>query len=131
MIKRSLGLLALLLVVLSGCQGKPSIDGNWEGTLKIANPQAPGVEVELKVVVHLTKQSEGTYTATMDSPNQGAKDIPIDTVTVKDGSVDLDVKKIAGNFHGKQSDDGNTITGEWKQAAVNLPLTLKRVKEGN
>src|SRR5262249_48178493 len=57
----------------------------FEGTFKVG-------AIEIRLVFHLFKQKDGTYLGTMDSPNQGAKDIPLDEVSVKDDAVRLELK---------------------------------------
>jgi len=45
------------------------ITGDWNGALKVQG-------IQLRLVFHITKTDTG-YTATMDSPDQGAKGIPV------------------------------------------------------
>src|SRR5262245_25433389 len=94
-----------------------SLAGLWSGTLKI------GV-VDLRLVVKIAKKGDG-WTGTMDSIDQGAKDIPIETIEFKDGNVKLELKTVKGIFEGKLKEDGSEIVGTWKQAG-SLALTLKR-----
>src|SRR5207302_341758 len=70
------------------------IEGVWQGALKV------GV-AELRLVVHIANKPDGTLTGTLDSPDQGAKDLPIEAVTVKDKDVRLEMKKLRASFEGK------------------------------
>jgi pimeloyl-ACP methyl ester carboxylesterase len=97
-----------------------SIEGIWEGKLKV-----PGIE--LRIVFKISKNPDGTLTATLDSPDQGATDIPVEEVIFKDNILRLEVKSAGGVFEGKVSEDFLVIEGEWKQSGQTLPLTLKRV----
>ncbi|GAG08171.1 unnamed protein product, partial [marine sediment metagenome] len=97
-----------------------SIEGIWEGKLKV-----PGTE--LRIVFKISKNSDGTLTATLDSPDQGATDIPVEEVIFIDNTLRLEVKSVGGVFEGKVSEDFLIIEGEWKQSGQTLPLTLKRV----
>jgi pimeloyl-ACP methyl ester carboxylesterase len=97
-----------------------SIEGIWEGKLKV-----PGIE--LRIVFKISKNSDGTLTATLDSPDQGATDIPVEEVIFIDNTLRLEVKSAGGVFEGKVSEDFLIIEGEWKQSGQTLPLTLKRV----
>jgi len=97
-----------------------SIEGIWEGKLKV-----PGGE--LRIVFKISKNSDGTLTATLDSPDQGATDIPIEEAIFKDNTLRLEVKSVGGVFEGKVSEDFLVIEGEWKQSGQTLPLTVKRV----
>lgn len=92
----------------------------WEGTLKIGG-------VELRLVFHLFKQKDGTYLGTMDSPDQGAKGISLDEVSIKDDAVRLEVKSAGVVFEGKRDKAGKEIAGDFKQAGQTIPLTLNKV----
>jgi hypothetical protein len=99
---------------------KPSdIDGAWMGTLDAGT-------AKLHVVFHFINTEDGLI-ATLDSPDQGAKGIPVTTVTRQGASLKLDVKSINGLFEGKISSDLSTIEGTWTQMGNALPLVLKRV----
>lgn len=95
------------------------LTGIWQGVLKVGG-------IELRLVIKVSKTAGDQYTATLDSPDQGAKDIPASLVSFINGDVKIEVKVILGAFTGKMSDD-NTITGEWKQGGAALPLIMKRV----
>ena len=97
-----------------------SIEGIWEGKLKV-----PGTE--LRIVFKISKNPDGTLTATLDSPDQGATDIPVEEVIFEDNILRLNVKAVRGIYEGKVSEDFLVIEGEWKQSGQTLPLTLKRV----
>ncbi len=64
--------LTLLAPVVRGAE-KP-VEGAWQGKLELG-------AVELRIVFHFAPAPDGTLTATMDSPDQGAKGIAIDAVT--------------------------------------------------
>ena len=96
----------------------PDLAGIWQGVLKIGG-------IELRLVIKVSKTKDEQYTATLDSPDQGAKDIPASLVSFTNGDVKIEVKLISGVYSGKMSDD-NTITGEWKQGPTALPLIMKR-----
>ena len=118
-------LVVLSQVTLSGAtEEKPgagkSLAGAWQGTLKI---QA----IELRVVLHFSAEGDG-YKATLDSPDQGAKGIPVDRVVLEGDTVKLELKKIKASFEGKLADDGQNIEGKWTQAG-SLPLTFKRLEK--
>jgi uncharacterized protein len=119
-----LALLAVLATTLSARADDKklplSAEGIWFGTLK------PGV-IELRLGVKLSKSAEGAWTGTMDSIDQDSKGLPIDVIDVKDVSVRFELKKLRGVFEGKLSDDGKELTGRWKQAGGDLPLTFRRV----
>jgi len=96
----------------------PDLTGIWQGVLKVGG-------IELRLVIKVSKNADEQYTATLDSPDQGAKDIPASLVSFKSGDVKIEIKAIFGVYNGKMSDD-NTITGEWQQGPTTLPLIMKR-----
>jgi fermentation-respiration switch protein FrsA (DUF1100 family) len=95
------------------------LDGYWVGPIKIG-------AIELRVVAKFGKKKDGTLGGTLDSPDQGAKDIPIDEVTFKDPELRFEIKRIKGVFEGKLKEDGSELVGRWKQNKLDVPLTLKR-----
>jgi len=99
-----------------------SVEGIWQGSLKV------GV-MELRLAFKISKKADGSLTATMDSLDQGAKDIPVDDVTWHDPDLKLELKKIPGTgiFEGKASKDYSEFEGNWKQGGKSFPLTIKRV----
>lgn len=100
---------------------KPSdIDGAWLGTLH------PGM-MKLRVVFHIRNTDQG-LTATLDSPDQGAKGIPVTRVARKGSHLTMDVNGIGGKFGGTINADHSAIDGTWTQGGASLPLTLKRLK---
>jgi hypothetical protein len=101
----------------------PDVTGNWAGTLQIE-------KAKLRVQFKIGKTPEGTLGATMDSLDQGLRDMPVEKVTLKDDKVVLDVKFIEGRFEGAVDPAGNNIAGNWVQAGQKVPLTLVRGKPG-
>ena len=95
------------------------ITGEWNGVLKV-----PGMQMRL--VFHITKTS-ADYSATMDSPDQGAKDIPMSKATFENQvlTIEMDAAKI--NYTGTLDKNG-TVTGTFIQAGQSFPLNLGRDK---
>ena len=58
----------LLMAFAISSFSQRSIEGNWLGTLNVGGGG-------LRIVFHIAKNGSG-YTSKMDSPDQGAKDIP-------------------------------------------------------
>ncbi len=101
---------------------KPSdIDGTWLGTLDTGG-------MKLRVVFHIVNTEDG-LTATMDSPDQGAKGIPTSSVSRTGSSLRIEAKGINGSFEGKIAPDFSTIDGTWTQNGGSMPLVLKRTKD--
>ncbi len=95
------------------------IGGNWEGALEVG-------AVKLRLVFKVSLSQEGSLTGTLDSIDQGAKDIPISGIIFTDPSVKLEVKLVGGVFEGERAKDGASMSGQWKQNGQSLSLKLTR-----
>jgi fermentation-respiration switch protein FrsA (DUF1100 family) len=76
---------------------------------------------------NISTNPDGSTVATMDSLDQGAKGIPVETITFKDGNLSLEVKSVKGIFEGTLKEDGKTIEGNWKQVGSVFPLVLNHI----
>ena len=117
--------LALALPVRAESPGAktPALQGPWLGTLKV--PPA----TELRVVFNITAHPDGSFTGTLDSPDQGATGIAISRISLEQRRVVVEVGAIGGRYEGTLSEDGSTIDGKWVQGGAALDLVMKRVKE--
>jgi fermentation-respiration switch protein FrsA (DUF1100 family) len=113
-------IVATALVLLAACAdlaNAQDIAGDWEGTLHAG--------VDLHLVLHITKGDGGSLKATLDSVDQAAYGIPVSSVVLKEGQLNLGVETVHGSYEGKVSSDGATISGTWTQSQP-LPLDFKR-----
>jgi len=106
-------ILAISSLVISA----QNFTGSWQGDLNVPAGKLP--------VVFNIIQNEGKFTATMDSPNQGVKGIPISSVQIKDSVLQLTLSSIGASYEGIWKN--STITGTYKQNGVALPLALYRL----
>ena len=124
--KKSVVIIAALVTlqfsIVALSSGNEAIEGIWQGALKVSG-------MELRIVFKISQGPEGILTATMDSPDQGAKDIPVDEVIFENGNLRLEIKVAMGVFEGKLKDDNLSIEGEWRQGGQSFPLVLERVDE--
>jgi pimeloyl-ACP methyl ester carboxylesterase len=84
---------------------------------------------DLRVVARFKRQDaangeRGGWTATADSVDQGAADIPVASVKVSGASVTLELPRIAGVFEGRLA--GGKLAGVWRQRGAELPLVLEK-----
>lgn len=101
---------------------KPSgLEGAWLGDLDTG-------AMKLRIIFHLADSPAG-LTATMDSPDQGAKGIPVTKVTLDGASLGIDMQQIGGKLDAKISADLSTMEGTWTQGGAAMPLVLKRTKD--
>jgi pimeloyl-ACP methyl ester carboxylesterase len=101
---------------------KPSdIDGDWLGTLDTGMGK-------LRLVLHITNTQDGLM-ATMDSLDQGANGLPVNSITRTGAELKVEMKSIGGSYDGTISADLSTFNGTWTQGGKSFPLALKRVKK--
>ncbi|GAB4330245.1 MAG: alpha/beta fold hydrolase [Calditrichia bacterium] len=98
------------------------IVGTWLGHLKV-----PGGE--LRIVFNFSRGKNGDLQATLDSPDQGAKGIPVSQTEFDGRRLKLTVGAIGGEFEGRFSDDYRELTGTWRQSGQAFPLTLQPTEE--
>jgi uncharacterized protein len=117
-------LLALFLVpgaaLAVGPPPSGALTGAWQGTLTV-----PGGS--LRVVFHFAPRTDGGYSATLDSPDQGAEGILCDSVIVAARSLRVVVRVVNGGFEGTWSAGTDSIPGTWSQAGMAFPLVLRSV----
>ena len=92
-----------------------SVVGSWKGDLSVNG-------VVLPLVVHI-QQTDSAYTASADSPAQGAFAIPA-KVEVRQDSVDIAVQ--GGIYVRGRLTNDSTMNTTFLQGGLNLPLVLKR-----
>src|SRR4051812_44311516 len=117
------GLLTLLFLVGLSCQiigqtPAKGFEGSWQGTLEAGDQK-------LRVVLAVTRSDAGVYTGKFDSLDQGAS-IPIDTITVDNDKVRLEIKAAAIVYDGVLNKDRTELTGTFTQGGQPFPLTFKR-----
>lgn len=114
------------LLLLIGCFGLQAscaelLSGTWSGKLHIQG-------MSLGIVFHIGEPQgpDALPVVTMDSPDQGTKDIPANTDFCSADSLAVSVPALALTYTGKLK--GETIEGTFTQMGKSLPLSLTRGK---
>ncbi|GHT36920.1 alpha/beta hydrolase [Bacteroidia bacterium] len=110
--------IALVTVLVSFSAFGQDVSGQWNGTLKVQG-------VELRLVFNINKTAAGGYTSTMDSPDQGAKGIPVSSTSFANGTLKLSAANLGIEYEGTLDADGD-INGTFKQGGLSLPLVLSQ-----
>jgi uncharacterized protein len=92
------------------------ISGPWNGVLNVGSSK-------LRVVFNLTKTDDG-YKATLDSPDQGAKGIPVQTAEFQNPKIRLAIAAAGIEYLGELK--GEKIEGTFKQGGKEFPLDLSK-----
>jgi pimeloyl-ACP methyl ester carboxylesterase len=64
--------------------------------------------------------------AALASPDQGANNIPISAIELKDGTLTFESKIIGAKYSGKKTKEGAGFEGQFIQGGLKLPLVLKK-----
>lgn len=102
-------------------QTAASIEGNWLSTLEFSG-------VKLRLVLKITKTGDG-FTAKLDSIDQGAKDLPIDSITKQGNSVSFSAAQFGMSYEGTLNEKGDEISGTFRQGGGSTPLVFRRISE--
>lgn len=113
---------AFLLIITSALvvTAQVNVEGNWLGTLDVG--------VKLRLVLKI-KKSESSYTAKLDSLDQGANDLPIDSIVLDGKKLTFSAEKFDINYEGTLNEGGDEISGTFKQGTNSFPLVFKRTAE--
>jgi pimeloyl-ACP methyl ester carboxylesterase len=97
------------------------MSGSWQGILNAGT-------VELRLVFNISLSDDGSYTATLDSPDQGTMGIPLGKVSVTADSLRIEAPGLLGFYIGKIT-SSSTTEGEWHQAGRSFTLDLEKKDE--
>jgi alpha/beta superfamily hydrolase len=99
---------------------KNILPGSWLGKISAGG-------IDLRMVFNLKMNDKDSLIATADSPDQGAKNIPLGRVILKDKKLIIQAPLLQGEYNGTITGD-STIDGTWTQRGGAYPLNLKKLK---
>ena len=105
----------ITLLLISSISYSQDISGQWNGVLEVQG-------TALHLVFNINKTATG-YESTMDSPDQGAKGIPVTITTFENVVLKIAITN-AGIAYEGTLDKSNTIIGNFKQAGRTFPMNL-------
>ena len=108
-----------LLLSWAGAFAQKPIEGDWMGKLNLG-PQS------LTIVLHVNCNAQGDVECILDSPDQGAKGIAVETDYCSSDSISVSLASLALSFQGKLK--GDEIVGTFTQG-LSFSLILKRGEE--
>ena len=118
MMKKTL-LLLCFLCSFFGVSAQHAMDGVWTGKLNLG-PQT------LTLVLHVAHEASGNAVCSLDSPDQGAMNIPVKSDYCSADSISISLEQLGLSYQGRLK--GDEIVGTFTQGAT-FPLTLKRGEE--
>lgn len=105
-------IIALCMTCTAAAQ---SVTGRWVGKLQVSGGQ-------LTLVLRIQEIEGGKLSAFMDSPDQGAYDIPCDSVVYSAPHLKVIISSIGARYEATL--DGETLRGQFMQGGLSLPLVL-------
>jgi pimeloyl-ACP methyl ester carboxylesterase len=111
---KRLFLISTILYMLTNISIAQDIRGYWKGTLSLGP-----TELELYFDI---KEENGTISATLDVPAQGAYDIPVTSISFDMMKLTMEIAPLNATYEGTFV--LNNIVGEFTQMGMTLPLTL-------
>jgi uncharacterized protein len=100
---------------------KTILPGSWLGTINSG-------AIELRIIFNLSLAGKDSLIATLDSPDQGAKNIKLGKVTLTGETIKISAPALMGEYNGTVKSD-STIVGTWTQTGNSMPVNLKKLKE--
>lgn len=97
------------------------IAGNWLGVLDVG--------LKLRLGLKVQQQADGKLTAKLDSLDQAAHDLPINSISAENGLVRFEATALKLSYEGKLTADGSQIIGQLKQGTSGFPVTFKRTEK--
>lgn len=110
-------LLLLFLLWLPLVAASQDPQGSWHGTLDVEG-------TKLRLVFHLV-QSDAGWHATLDSPDQGAKGIPVDSVHLSPSGITLQISPLKARYDGVFMGK-DFLLGTFSQMGHSTTLGLRR-----
>ncbi len=96
------------------------LEGTWNATLSLQG-------TNLRLVLRMVNQPDGTASATIVSVDQGGLQLPL-AVTQKASSLTLNTPAIGGDFFSGTLNAAGELAGTFSQGPVTAPLTFVRAK---
>jgi pimeloyl-ACP methyl ester carboxylesterase len=90
--------------------------GHWQGSLQ-------GM---VRIVVHIERRGDGSLHGALDSPDQGAMGLALDSLVFAGDSLRFALRMVGGGYAARMNTTGDTLVGAWSQLGQTLPLALAR-----
>ncbi|SFT56693.1 hypothetical protein SAMN05216474_1367 [Lishizhenia tianjinensis] len=94
--------------------------GDWEGELKVMGQSLP-------MILHITEVDDN-YKVTMDSPKQGAKDIPVEAELQSEQELKITSSAMQMEIP-LTSVHKDTLEGTFSQRGLNIPMVFTRISD--
>jgi pimeloyl-ACP methyl ester carboxylesterase len=93
--------------------------GNWESVLKVG-------DVKLRLVLKISDAPNGQLQAVMDSPDQGANNLEVNSITLQNNVLRFEMKRLQISYEGTLNPAGSEIAGTFTQAGTSASLVFHK-----
>ncbi len=107
----------------AGVARPTSLEGDWSGALQVG-------ETQLHLVLHLTKNAQGEWHATLDSLDQAVYGMEASNVKRGEDTLAFELASVGARFQGKILPENKAIRGLWEQGGTGLPLRFEKRAAG-
>ncbi|WP_350287137.1 S9 family peptidase [uncultured Croceitalea sp.] len=109
--------LTAMIILFTGLASfAQDVAGSWKGTLEVQGMEMP--------LIFNVSDENGELRSTMDSPSQGATDIPMDETSFADNQLTIVFKQAGIKYVG--TPEGELMKGTFYQGGMELPLDLEK-----
>lgn len=105
----------------SAASSTVSVAGIYQGVLAVGGQK-------LRLAIHVDQAEDGTWSAAMDSLDQGAHGIKASRVVVTPPDVTIEWSSMGAKLVGRVAADAQSFDGTYTQGPFSAPLNLKRVE---
>ena len=110
--------ISFLFICMSASVFSQNISGDWKGNIDVNGNHLP-------IIFHFQKDDSGKIDGKWDSPKQNATGLPFSAINLKNDSIHLIIKMVAGSYDGKFINT-DSIAGIWEQNGNKIPLNFSR-----
>ena len=107
----------------AGAAHHASLEGDWTGALQVG-------ETQLHLVLHLAKNAQGEWHATLDSLDQAVYGMEASNVRRGEDTLAFELASVGAHFQGKILPGNSAIRGLWEQGGTGLPLRFEKRAAG-
>jgi len=112
--KQFLPAILILCCITSTAQ---TFEGTWQGRLQFWTQ-------DFRLVFRISKNTDGKFAGTVQSPDQDPKLFEMDEVDVTGDSITMEMTEFEATFTGTFNRDSNAIFGKMEQKGFKLPMKL-------
>ncbi len=95
--------------------------GSWVNIV----PDSVSADSINRLLIHIERADDDSYTSNLDSPNRGTFDIPFSETVVSGDSLSLEIKSPFVHFTGQLIAIASRIEGTWKEANQSFRMLFK------